>query len=362
MRVRKNTKKIIGKIILDKNEPHTKTILLKHQKNPEEEEKNPYAKYFLEYNCEFLCGEAKTNIDINEGSCNFKVNLLDIYYDSALQEERERMLSTFGSKTQICDLFGDMFLDIRLAAQNSCKIFANCEQQESKFATYNDNVKTNNVEESIVLKNVELGQFLKTSFEKEKPRRGHPPLIPPILHIHISKILTDLNFLKMFVGLFNQFQNPLYDKKENLPKIHFYCLISNADFTESMRKVLTKKLNEIFSSSLLNNLGAIVETEDFLDIYIVDSDFSDKRLLQVTLSLTPKIAFWEESLTGQIIPSMRMVRQNSKSKNKVMNPPKDIAEVEKELEDDPEGQIIVDGVRKSTRKGKRPKSYDDFIE
>jgi len=311
-----------------------------------------------------LCGEPKTIIDINEGACNFKVNLLDMYYNHALQEERERMLCTFGSKSLICDLFGDMFLDIRLAKTNSCKVFANCEQSEAKFGTFQDNVSLHHVEESIVLRNNELGQFIRTTFEKEKVKRGHQPVVPPVQHIHISKIITNLEFLKMFLGLFSHFQNPLYDKKENLPKIHFYCLINNSDFTESMRKVLTKKkLNEIFTSSLVNNLGAIVEPEDFLDIYIVDSNFPDKRLLQVTLSLTPKIAFWEECLTGQIISSFKLKRQSSKSgRSKVLNSPKDLEEVEKEVDNEIEGQITIDGVRKSTRKAKRPKSFEDFVE
>jgi len=280
-----------------------------------------------------------------------------------MQEERERMLSTFGNKTQICDLFGDMFLDIRLAKNNGCKVFANCDQQEIKFSTFQDNIKLHHVEESITLKNLELGQFLKSSFEKEKVKRGHQPVIPPIAHIHISKIMTDLSFLKMFVGLFSNFQNPLYDRKENLPKIHFYCALNNSDFTESMRKVLTNKLNAIFASSLVNNLGAIVEPEDFLDIFIVDCDYPDKRLLQVTLSLTPKIAFWEESLTGQIIPSFKLTRQNSKGgKSKVINPPKELEEVEKEVENEIDGQIMIDGVRKSTRKIRKPNSYEDFVE
>jgi len=113
----------------------------------------------------------------------------------------------------------------------------------------------------------------------------------------------------------------------------------------------------------VNNLGAIVEPEDFLDIYIVDSNFPDKRLLQVTLSLTPKIAFWEECLTGQIISSFKLKRQSSKSgRSKVLNSPKDLEELEKEVDNEIEGQITIDGVRKSTRKAKRPKSFEDFVE
>jgi len=139
--------------------------------------------------------------------------------------------------------------------------------------------------------------------------------------------------------------------------------MDNSDFTESMRKVLTNKLNAIFLANLVNNLGAIIEPEDFADIFIVDSDHPHKRLLQVTLNLTPKTAFWEESLSGQVFSSFKLQRQNSRgAKAKPQpNPPKEIEEVEKEVDLEVEGQIIVDGMRRSTRKVKKPKN-EDYVE
>jgi len=139
--------------------------------------------------------------------------------------------------------------------------------------------------------------------------------------------------------------------------------MDNSDFTESMRKVLTNKLNAIFLANLVNNLGAIIEPEDFADIFIVDSDHPHKRLLQVTLNLTPKTAFWEESLSGQVFSSFKLQRQSSRgAKAKPQpNPPKEIEEVEKEVDLEVEGQINVDGMRRSTRKVKKPKN-EDYVE
>jgi len=205
---------------------------------------------------------------------------------------------------------------------------------------------------------------LKDFFQKEKLKKNQKPTKPIIQHIYLSKIIIDLSFLRLFVGLFNHFQNPIYDKKENLPKLHFYCLLNNSEFTESMRRVLTNKLNTVFLENLENQLGPIVELEDFVEIFLVDSDYPDQRLLQITLNLTPKIAFWQESMTTQILPSFLELQKQISKTNKVKdiklkdNKPKDIVELENEVE----SQMTEDVVRRSNRKIRRPKSYDDFVE
>jgi len=173
----------IAKIILDKSSTHTKTILLKREKV--EDEKENTVSHFAEHHYELLSGQPNTIIDITEGKCNFKVNLLDIYYDSSSQQERERMLSTFGNKTQICDLFGDLFLSIRLGKQNNCKVIANCGQNAAKFSTFSDNIALNGVKDFVELKNLELGEFLKVAFEKEKLKKrpaASKPTNPSYLH------------------------------------------------------------------------------------------------------------------------------------------------------------------------------------
>ena len=99
-----------------------------------------------------------------------------------------------------------------------------------------------------------------------------------------------------------------------------------------MRKVLTNKLNKIFLADLDHKIAAIVEPEDFHEIFIVDIDYSNQRLLQISLDLTPKIAFWQESYL-KIEPTLA-VKPIIKGKGKLsLNKPKDVLELEKEVKE-----------------------------
>ena len=100
-----------------------------------------------------------------------------------------------------------------------------------------------------------------------------------------------------------------------------------------MRKVLANKLNNMFLEDLDNKIATIVEPEDFYEIFIVDRDYSDQRLLQISLNLTPKIAFWQESLSFKILPALEIKIADKKKGKLILSKSKDVIELEKETKE-----------------------------
>ncbi len=105
------------------------------------------------------------------------------------------------------------------------------------------------------------------------------------------------------MGLFTQFKNHLYDNDDYLPHLHFYLFVNNEEFTDSMRRVLTSKLNGIFNASFSDpEIKDILDTDDFESIFIVKDD-PTRKLLQCTIKLSKKLTNCAQPLFDQIFPT-----------------------------------------------------------
>jgi len=134
-------KEFLGKVVLEKS-PLTHTVLLRTRDNRKEDS---VGKHFYYSKYELLCGEPKTEIEIVEGTCKFKIDLLKTYYESTLQMERERMVSELGKDNFVCDLLGDLFFSIRAAKANNLHILANCNNNNVLYEAFDSNMKSNAV-------------------------------------------------------------------------------------------------------------------------------------------------------------------------------------------------------------------------
>jgi tRNA G37 N-methylase Trm5 len=81
-----------------------------------------------------------------EGLCSYQVDLLDVFYQSAFQQERQRLVSMKGSNNVICDLFADLFFAIMMAKTNKSRVISNTFYDNERLAaSYKANVQKNQV-------------------------------------------------------------------------------------------------------------------------------------------------------------------------------------------------------------------------
>ena len=104
------------------------------------------------------------------------------------------------------------------------------------------------------------------------------------------------------MGLFGKVNNSHYETDDNLPNIHFYLYLNNQEFTDSAKKVISEKLNQIFNESFANKeIKDIVQPDDFETIFFVEDDLATSRkLLHCTVKLSKAIAYCPEALVDQL--------------------------------------------------------------
>lgn len=99
------------------------------------------------------------------------------------------------------------------------------------------------------------------------------------------------------MGLFRVIDEECYQNEQKLPLIHFYFLIDNSECTESLRKVIAKKLNtenqELYEYLVNEKSELLFSADDIQDIFIVSQNFLGKRLLQISLKLTKTVAYYD---------------------------------------------------------------------
>ena len=78
--------------------------------------------------------------------------------------------------------------------------------------------------------------------------------------------------------------------------------MNNQEFTDSMKNVISAKLNQIFNESFTNKeLKDIVQPHDFETIFFVEDDLAaSRKLLHCTVKLSKAIAYCPESLIDQL--------------------------------------------------------------
>ena len=112
-----------------------------------------------------------------------------------------------------------------------------------------------------------------------------------------------------------------------------------------MKKILTNSLNKIFNESFENKHAKdLINVEDFNSIFIVQDDFTHRKLLQCSVKLSHKIAYCPESLIDQILPVNTKSNGSVEVENAETKPAeekhKETIETESIPNKEPEGKIV----------------------
>jgi tRNA (guanine37-N1)-methyltransferase len=176
---------------------------------------------------ELLAGEEDYVVLHKEGNLSFQFDIRLVYWCSRLQSERKRMLKKLKEKEVFCDAFcgvGPMAIQ---AAKKGLRVLAN-DLNPNCYEFINNNIKLNKVGKNITTFNMDAREFIRScinqsKFYKDEEENYHNkfPVDLRINHIYMNLPKDALEFLDVFIGLFNNCKESIYNR-DTLPIIHVY--------------------------------------------------------------------------------------------------------------------------------------------
>lgn len=194
-------KKVIAKVVLDKNKPKIQTVV-----NKIEAISNDYRTMQLEV----LSGNNSLVTTVIENGMRFQVDLVTVYWNSRSATERQRLISCFTDDDVLCDVFSGVGPIAMSAAKKVKRVYAN---DLNPYAVHyiERNSVLNKLERKIQVFNMDGRRFIDTVFSSEK---GHS-----ITQVVMNLPNNAVEFLDAFRGIFRD--RPRH-KKFTLPMIHVY--------------------------------------------------------------------------------------------------------------------------------------------
>ncbi|XP_048319102.2 tRNA (guanine(37)-N1)-methyltransferase 1 [Ziziphus jujuba] len=194
-------KKLIAKVILDKNKPKIQTVV-----NKIDVIHNDYRTMQLEV----LAGNHSLVTTVVESGLRFQVDLATVYWNSRLATERQRLLNGFTRNDVVCDVFSGVGPIAISAAKIVKRVYAN-DLNPYAIDYLERNCVLNKLERKIKVFNMDGRRFIIAMFSSE---RAHS----------ITQVVMNLpndaaEFLDAFRGVLRERPR---DEEFSLPTIHVY--------------------------------------------------------------------------------------------------------------------------------------------
>ncbi|CAN1239278.1 tRNA (guanine(37)-N1)-methyltransferase 1 [Linum grandiflorum] len=194
-------KKLIAKVVLDKNKPKIQTVV-----NKVDAINNDYRTMQLEV----LAGNHSLVTMVVENGLKFHVDLATVYWNSRLATERQRLLQGFTYKDVVCDVFSGVGPIAISAARVVKRVYAN--DLNPQAVDYLDrNSVLNKLGKKIKVFNMDGRRFINAMFTSEKAES--------ITQVVMNLPKDAVEFLDAFRGVF---RNKTLNEAYNFPMIHVY--------------------------------------------------------------------------------------------------------------------------------------------
>lgn len=273
-------RKIIGQVILDKNQPRLKTIVNKVGSIVNE---------FRTFPMEVIAGENNTEVEVKEEGCRFRLNFAEVYWNSRLQFEHRRLVNliakdpsvsknkelnktTDGLKSTVvvADLMcGVGPFAIPLSFLHGIKVYANDLNPKSfKYLVENKNLNASKSKPKDLLQTYNMdGRAFVRYLEREN-----------ILYHHVIMNLPAIaiEFLDIFRGW-----HPPTAYPDHLPTIHVHCFVKYVT-SEDMREKAIKRCEVALGCQL-------DEGRDSVKIHVVRDVSPNKNMLCISFRLPEQV-------------------------------------------------------------------------
>ncbi|KAM1356592.1 hypothetical protein ACFX13_031430 [Malus domestica] len=153
-------KKLIAKVILDKNKPKIQTVV-----NKIDAIHNDYRTMQLEV----LAGNRSLVTTVVENGLRFHVDLATVYWNSRLATERQRLVNSFTRKDVVCDVFTGVGPIAMSAARIVKRVYAN-DLNPNAIEYLERNSVINKLERKIKVFNMDGRRFIGAMFASDKAK------------------------------------------------------------------------------------------------------------------------------------------------------------------------------------------------
>ncbi|GAV74443.1 Met_10 domain-containing protein [Cephalotus follicularis] len=216
-------KKLIAKVVLDKNKPKIQTVV-----NKIDVIHNDYRTMELE----ILAGNHSLVTTVVENGLRFNVDLAAVYWNSRLATERRRILDGFNHKDVVCDVFSGVGPIALSAAKIVKRVYAN-DLNPHAVDYLERNCVLNKLERKIEVYNMDGRRFINAMFTSEKAQS--------ITHVIMNLPNDAAEYLDAFRGVYRDRPN---NREFSFPMIHVYGFSKardpEFDFHERIRIALSE--------------------------------------------------------------------------------------------------------------------------
>ncbi|KAF9531940.1 hypothetical protein CPB83DRAFT_808080 [Crepidotus variabilis] len=303
-------KHIIGQLILDKNK-RAKTVVNKL---------NSIDHQFRFFKMELLAGEPEYVVEHHEADCRFTFDFTQVYWNSRLHTEHERLVSTFKPDDVVADAFAGVGPFAVPAAKKGCAVLGNdLNPNSAKYLL--QNVKNNRVTDLVRVSCEDGRDFIRSSVarvydepfepyagpkpsrvQEEKDRKRSLKLAasgqetslatpttpaqadkPPrraITHFVMNLPDSAITFLDAFRGILVDNSRNLSGVYEEMPMIHCHCFTRETE-SEAASKDIRQRIEEKIGHRI---------ADDF-SLHLVRSVAPSKEMYCISFRLPRKVAF-----------------------------------------------------------------------
>lgn len=233
-------KNLIGQVLIDKL-IGVKTVVNKS---------SAIDSTYRNFQMEVLAGETDFITEVKENLCTFKFDFSQVYWNSRLCTEHERIIKLLPQNCVLFDVFAGVGpFSVPAAKIRKCQVFAN-DLNPSSYHWLKENVRINKVAK-VETFNLDGRQFIREQLSSFLLRKPTEPI-----HVTMNLPALAVEFLDVFIGLLAGIElDPLPDITVH---VYSFCEESSA-FSEMRTKV---------ESSLKHSIedGQIVELVDVRDV------------------------------------------------------------------------------------------------
>lgn len=189
---------------------------------------------------EVIAGEPDCNTIVviftqKEGNCKFYFDFAEVYWNSKLSAERDRVLALINPNDVICDVFAGVGPFSIRAAKKGCKVIAN-DLNPASYKFLIENAYKNKVANKVAGFNIDAREFLTKFLMKNREDALEFRDLPlTFSHLYMNLPMDALEFLDVLKGKFER------DVWTVLPMVHVYGFahIANAE-------ILIQRIKEVW--------------------------------------------------------------------------------------------------------------------
>ncbi|KAM3580625.1 tRNA(m(1)G37)methyltransferase [Umbelopsis sp. WA50703] len=266
-------KKVIGQVILDKNKT-IKTVVNKL---------DAIDTTFRFFKMEILAGDDNMIAEVKESGCRFRFDFSQVYWNSRLHTEHDRLIKQFAKNDYVCDIFAGVGPFVLPAAKKGAKVYAN-DLNPVSYKWMVENIKLNKVKDNVWPYNMDGRDFIKQAINDLDLALNTSVTWKTFDHFVMNLPATALDFLDAFRGVYRA-KKDIYENSGSpkLPMVHCHCFSKsptpNTDILERIQ-VAT---------------GEPVDAESSY-VHWVRKVAPNKDMYCVSFRLTPDIVFAESSI------------------------------------------------------------------